>query len=156
MHIRAAQQTDISILSEYWYDNMVVLQQTHPYLELMPNPRQAWEHQATQWIADDSVKMLASTYRDSLTGCMIGVICDNSPGMMPRQYGLVLQYFLDLHTIYPTLGTGQALFDQMKRAWMHETINQCRVRVWPNAPVQQAFWRGMGAKPRDEHFWLSL
>lgn len=156
MQIRVAQPTDISILSEYWYDNMVVLQQTHPHLQIRPDGQQIWEQAASNWMTDKTIMIVVSSRDEVLTGCMIGTIGVNMPGLLPLQYGVVMDFFLDLHTKQPTLGTGQGLFAELKQWWLEHNIHQCRVSLYPNAPVQQAFWRGIGAKSYTENFQVSL
>lgn len=156
MQVRLAQQADVAILSEYWYDNAVLWQQTHRHLRLANEAQSLWERAALGWIEADRTTMVVSEQRGTLTGCMVGMVQANDPGLLPHRYGLVLQFFLDLHTTLPTLGTGQALFETVRTHWQQDEITQVRVRLWPNAPVQQAFWRGLGGKAYDEGFWLTI
>lgn len=156
MTIRPTITADLPLLSEYWYDRMALLQQMRTPLRLLPDARSRWEAAANDWLADSDLICLTYTRDDEAAGAIIGGIERNQPGIAPEHIGRVRQLVIDLHTPRPQRGVGSALLtalnDHFREAGVTRTIAEAPVTL----AVEQAFWRGVGAKNSHDIFWMDL
>src|SRR5688572_14741537 len=96
--IRTVEPEDIPVLSEFWYDNMALLQQSTPHVRLLPNARRYWEASMAQIVAVHDVIFLVAEVEHELLGCIIGRIASNQPGLAPQYIGSIDALILDLHS----------------------------------------------------------
>lgn len=155
IQIRSTIPDDINVLSEYWYDNVVLLQQTNPHIRLLPNAQARWRKSVENCLEQDTVIMLTASY-DDIVGCAIGRVILNKAGFAPEKIGVVEHLVVDLHTPQNQTGVGTALWNALKIAFANHNIDVVRVDIATHAAVQQAFWRGIGAKKRYDSFWINL
>ena len=153
--IRDAEIVDIPMLSEYWYDNMALLQQLNPRVRLLPDARQQWEVAMRQIITMPDVIFLVAANESELLGCIVGRIAPNQPGLAPQFIGVIDNLILDLHS-QKQKGAGRELLQAAKNRFIDHDITQLQVTAAAQAAVAQAFWLGMGAKKSDEVFWMML
>jgi hypothetical protein len=154
--IRPIQNEDLPVLSEFWYDNMAVLQQTNPRVRLLPDARRHWEVAMRQFNVVDKSIFLVAENEAALLGCIAGRITLNQPGLAPQLIGVVDFLLLDLHTPHKPEGTGHALLQAVKTYFIEQRIVQLQVTVAVQSVVAQAFWLGIGAKKIDDVFWVIL
>ncbi|MDQ7025976.1 MAG: GNAT family N-acetyltransferase [Anaerolineae bacterium] len=154
--IRLAKNDDIPFLSEFWYDNMALLQQSNPRVRLLADARRCWEDAAQQFMALDEVIFFAAEIKGDVLGCIVGRIILNQAGLAPQWIGNIDWLILDLHSPHKQRGTGRALLQAMKDHFIDRHITQCQVSVSTQATVAQAFWLGVGAKKTDDIFWMNL
>lgn len=154
--IRPTKHEDISLLAEYWYDNLVLWQQTNPMYQLLPNAQQRWQMYLKACIDDNTIIVLSAVFNQEVFGCIIGRLIPNAIGIAPEILGLVEYLVVDLHTPQHQSGAGSALWRALQRAFLEQGIETVRVDIARHAVVQQAFWRGHGAKKRDDSFWIAL
>jgi hypothetical protein len=153
--IRPVEIADIPLLSEFWYDNMALLQQSNPRIRLLPDARQQWEVAMQHIITMPEVIFLVAANESKLLGCIIGRIASNQPGLAPQFIGIIDNLILDLHS-QKQHGAGRELLQALKTRFIDQHITQIQVTVAAQATVAQAFWLGMGAKKTDELFWMIL
>jgi ribosomal protein S18 acetylase RimI-like enzyme len=153
--IRSVEIADIPLLSEFWYDNMALLQQSNPRVLLLPDARRHWETTMLEIIRTDDVIFLVAENESELSGCIIGRITPNQPGFAPQFIGVIDYLILNLHS-QRQQGAGRELLQAMKTRFIEQHITQLQVTVAAQATVAQAFWLGMGAKKTDELFWMTL
>ena len=158
MLIRPVATDDITLLSEFWYDNMALLQQTNPRVRLLPTARAEWEAFATRSIADATVIFLAAEDDASadVLGCIHAMPTANAVGLAPARIGRVGQIVLDIHSPHKQRRTGHHLWQAVKSTFAEMAITHVRIEATLTAPVMQAFWRGVGAVPTDNIFWITL
>ena len=156
MIIRTASLDDIVQLSEFWYDNIALQQQSNPRIRLLPNAQKIWVHYAGNLVLSHDVIFLCCEVEDVLVGCLIARIVDNMPGLDPPQYGLVEMLILDLHMSTGEKGVGKALLSELLGRLREYNITQLQVQVGLGNVVEQVFWRGVGAKNNDQIFWMAL
>jgi L-amino acid N-acyltransferase YncA len=153
--IRPVEIADIPLLSEFWYDNVALLQQSNSRLRLLPDARQQWEAAMLEIIRTDDVIFLVAANESDLLGCIVGRITPNQPGLAPQLIGVIDSLILDLHS-QKQQGAGRELLQAMKTRFIDQHITQLQVTVAAQATVAQAFWLGMGAKKTDDVFWMTL
>ena len=95
MLIRPAKKTDISLLAEFWYDQMALYSQKQSIIGLMPDALEQWQSYAQAILNDDTIYFLVIQRDEEVLGAIIGHIADNDVGLLPRQYGVVDQLILD-------------------------------------------------------------
>jgi ribosomal protein S18 acetylase RimI-like enzyme len=154
--IRPAQNVDIVLLSEYWYDNMALAQQNNPRIRLLPDARRRWENAVRHFIHTNESVFLVAEVEGEVLGCIIGRITHNQAGLAPEFMGIIEWLILDLHTLHKQQGTGRALLQAAKDYFIERNISQLQVSVSVQDTVAQAFWLAVGAKKTDEFYWMNL
>ncbi|MGB1286804.1 MAG: GNAT family N-acetyltransferase [Aggregatilineales bacterium] len=155
--VRPAQSADIPHLAEYWYDNMVLLQQSQPQVRLLPDAIQHWSDAAGDWLTDETVYFLVSeTDTGQLTGGIIAFQQDNTPGLSPARIAVLQDMVLDMHTKQTRGGLGRILLTALQDALKADGITQLQVTVAARVAVQQAFWRSSSATHIYDSFWMTL
>ena len=154
--IRPVENEDIPVLSEFWYDNMALLQQLNPRIRLLPDARRQWEIAMKVIIAANDVIFLAAENENELLGCIAGRIASNQPGLAPALIGIIDWLILDLHSSDKQQGAGRELLNAIKIRFGDRHITQLQVTVATQATVEQAFWLGVGVKKTDELFWMTI
>jgi ribosomal protein S18 acetylase RimI-like enzyme len=154
--IRPAQNVDIVLLSEYWYDNMALAQQNNPRIRLLPDARRRWENAVRHFIHTNESVFLVAEVEGEVLGCIIGCITHNQAGLAPEFMGIIEWLILDLHTLHKQQGTGRALLQAAKDYFIERNISQLQVSVSVQDTVAQAFWLAVGAKKTDEFYWMNL
>jgi hypothetical protein len=72
--------------------------------------------------------------------------------MLPERYGLITEIALDMHSY--NAGMGRSLV-QVLRAWFaNQGIEHAIAAVPRRYPVEQAFWRALGATERVDLMWM--
>lgn len=153
--IRPAVQEDILVLSEFWYDNMALMQQSNPRIRLLPDARHQWEVAMQSISVEQNAIFLVAENAAELVGCVIGRVTANKPGLAPERIGVIDTLLLDLHS-KKLQGAGRELLQAVKSRFIDQHVSQLQVAVAAQATVAQAFWLGMGAKKTDEIFWMLL
>ncbi len=74
--------------------------------------------------------------------------------MLPHRAGYISDMAVDLHT--PSGGVGQILLNAARDWLIQQGIENLLVAIPHRQPVQQAFWRGQGAKTWMDLMWLKL
>lgn len=170
LKIRPAISADITLLSEYWYDNMALLQQSNPRIRLLPDARHQWEGFAKSLVQSSDVIFLCAEVNPEIDaralgamsntqmpiGCIAARVLANQAGLAPPQIGLVELLILDLHSPHQQHGTGGELLRSLQAQMAQRQITHLLVSVSAQAAVEQAFWRAMGAKKTDDIFWMTL
>ena len=154
MNIRPTQHSDLSQLSFIWYERIALLQQSDSYFTPLPDAMQVWQEQAALWINDEQRCFLAAEHNDRLIGYICVLIVDGPIGLQPRQLGNIVDIGVDLHQSHRNLG-GQ-LVDEAK-AWLNDrNIRILTIDLPARYPVEEAFWRSIGAKLRFNEFWIMI
>ncbi len=155
MQIRLARPDDIAILSEYWYDQMVIWQQSSARLRLSPAARAEWEQATYGYLQQVDAFFLVAETAQEVVGGIIGEITPNEPGFAPPQIGVVRALIVDNHSERGH-GAGRMLLDAWLGAMRERGIEQLQVRIPAQAAVQQAFWRAVGGANVMDVFWMEI
>lgn len=154
MNIRPAKLSDLSTVSFIWYERIALLQQSDSYFTPIPNATQVWEEQATLWIDDATVGFFVAEHQSEVIGYVIVTVNQGPIGLRPKQIGKIIDMGLDLHQSHR--GLGGNLVD-MAKSWLSEQgIRILTVDLPARYPVEEAFWRSVGAKLRFSEFWMVI
>lgn len=154
MIIRVAQQTDLLKLSHIWYERNALLQQSDSYFTLLPDAMQVWRDQATDWLVDDAIGFFVAERDGDLIGYIVVEVQDAPIGYAPEQFGRVADIGLDLHQYHSQLG--RKLVEQAK-SWLNQfEIDYVVIDVSAKYPVEEAFWRTLGARTRSNTLWMKI
>jgi len=151
---RLATPDDLVDLADLWYENQVLQQQTDPRLRLTVDARVKWIHEASRWLINPRCTIWVALRQDHRQGYLVLWLQDMPPGVMPTCTGYIADMAVDLHT--SSGGAGQILLNAA-RGWLtQQGIENVTVAVPHRQAVQQAFWRGQGARTWMDLMWLKL
>lgn len=156
MDIRAITRADLSVLSEYWYDRRALLQQSDTTSRLLPDARAAWEVRQGQFLEEaDAFGYVVEVDGQIVAGLLMRVEL-NEPGLMPERIGVLRAWVIDLHTTHRRLPMMSTLLQAAQERLAAQGVEQYRVSVPVSLSVEQAFWRGQGARKSDDTFWMTI
>jgi len=115
---------------------------------------QVWQQEAMLWFEDDNICFYVAEDESQLIGYISVKIMNGPIGLRPKQLGKIIDIGLDLHQAHRKLG-GQLV--NVARTWLQERhIRILTVDLPARYPVEDAFWRGIGAKLRFNEFWMAI
>ncbi|MCY4147712.1 MAG: hypothetical protein OXE95_12060 [Chloroflexi bacterium] len=154
MLIREAFPADLPAASQLWFERQCLLQQSEPLIQLAPDALSMWQRTASDWLTDEKAAMFVGESRGELAGFVAVGICADAAGLQPAWVGRLLAMAVDLHQPHAALSS--QLLEEVE-AWLRRhTIEALEIDVPLFYPVEAAFWRGRGARPRSHRYWLSL
>ena len=156
MIIRPAENPDISLLAEFWYDQMALYSQKQNTTRLMPDALEQWQSYALAILEDEAVYFLVIEDNNEVLGAIIGHIENNGAGLLPQKYGVIDYLILDLHSPHKRKNSVNNLLSALKDRVSQENISHMMVRVPKYSLVEQGFWRGLGASDLDNSFWMDV
>ncbi|GAB5490264.1 MAG: hypothetical protein Phog2KO_04790 [Phototrophicaceae bacterium] len=156
MIIRPAEKTDISLLAEFWYDQMALYSQKQTIIRLMPDALEQWQSYAQAILEDDTIYFLVIERDNEALGAIIGHIANNDVGLLPQKYGVIDYLILDLHSPHKRKNAVNNLLSALKERFFQQNISHMMVRVPKYSLVEQGFWRGLGASDLDNSFWMDV
>jgi ribosomal protein S18 acetylase RimI-like enzyme len=152
--IRAAKAHDIPRLAELWHEKMVLQQQFDPRYRLMPDSSERWSGAMAEWLNNPLCAVFVAEADNTLFGYSIGWIRDTLPGLLPEREGVITDLCIDPHSGQHSLG--RKLVYPLHQWFQAQTITHIVAQVPHRSPVEQAFWRGMGATAWLELMWIKL
>jgi len=156
LSMRYVQATDLTLLSEYWYDYLALQSQKQPAISLMPDAQQHWVQHIQTLLTDNKSTGFVAEREGECLGAIFGQIVPNSPGLFPVYIGHIDTLVIDMHSPYKRRNIVTALLDALKAEWIATGITLMQIRVPVYAPVEQSFWRGLGASHTQDTFWITL
>jgi hypothetical protein len=156
MTIRPAKISDIPFLAEYWYDQMALRSQKTAAIRLAPDAIHQWEVYARDLLANETAIVFVAEHKGEILGGIVGQETKNMPGLLPEYFGLIVYVILDIHSPHMQQHTVGDLVNAIKEAFQAWGLKQCRITVAAQAPIEQGFWRGLGANLFAEEFWMLL
>lgn len=156
LNIRPLIADDIPVLSQFWYDQLVLAYQFNPRMRIAPSATDRWSAVVMRWHHQPDVIALTAIRSGEILGCMITEIVANSPGLLPEQIAVVRDFTVDIHMPQVQQGVGGHLLNATRDQLRERGIQQIQVLANAYVPVEQAFWRAQGAQTHDTLFWLNL
>ena len=154
MNIRLAEESDLEKAAELWAERAALLQQSGPFHLTVPDGSAKWKSAAKSWLTDDSFVFHVAVEGSALAGYAVATVCYGLPGLVPSQVGRVVDMAVDLHRAQR--GLAASLLDAT-RSWLAaRQISVLTIDVPVAYPVEEAFWRAQGARPRFNQHWLTL
>lgn len=150
--VRPAKPVDIPVLAKLWLEKIVLVAQSDARFKLSPDAAAHWSTGAIQWLSDTRCMIYTAEQEDNLTGFAIGWIQTAPPGVLPERIGVVTELVLDMHQYQQ--GLARALLTPL-REWFNAQGAGAVVALVPHRhPVQQAFWRSLGATEWIDLMWV--
>ncbi|MEP6985375.1 MAG: GNAT family N-acetyltransferase [Chloroflexota bacterium] len=151
---RLATSDDLTDLADLWYENRVLQQQSDSRLALTSGAKIKWIEEASRWLMNPRCAIWAALRQGNRQGYLILWLQDMPPGVVPACVGYVSDMAVDLHS--PSGGAGQILLSTARDWLTQQGIENMMIAVPHRQPVQQAFWRGQGARTWMDLMWLKL
>lgn len=152
IHIRAATFLDLPALAELWHEKLVILSQADRRFALVPDDRLRWIDAAREWLDDPRCGCFAALEGDTPIGFIVGWMQAMPPGMMPAQVGMITHLALDAHRYHG--GAGRLLLDHARAWFTKQGVSQLITWAPHRLPVEQAFWRALGAAEWMDILWI--
>ena len=144
--IRAATLNDLPELAQFWQEK-IVLQADSRYTTSVDR----WVISATAWLGDARCVMLTAENDGRPVGYVVGWI-QPMPGLAGDALGLITELALDAHSYQG--GVGRALIEAVRAWYADRGITALAVWSSRRSPVEQAFWRSVGALEWMECLWI--
>jgi GNAT superfamily N-acetyltransferase len=106
------------------------------------------------WLADHCYAVFVADRTDSLAGYVVGCVQDNPPGLRPARIGIVVEMAVGAHSYQN--GLGRQLFNPLRQWFAGQGITAIVAHVPSRQPVEQAFWRAIGATELTDVLWMKL
>ena len=152
--IRPADQNDIPAMALLWHEKMTLQQQTDRRFRLAANGRSLWMAAASGWLDDEGYRVYVADRDSEIVGYIVGRIEAAPPGLLPDRLGVIVEIAVGVHSYQS--GLGQRLLEPV-RDWFRQCgITQMLANVPRRQPVEQAFWRALGATELTEVLWIKL
>lgn len=152
--IRSANEMDIAAMAALWHEKMTVQQQSDHRFRLSATGQAEWSVAAADWLKDPCCTVLVADRDHEIVGYIIGRIEDGPPGMRPARIGSVIDLAVGLHSYQS--GLGRRLLEPLREWFACQGITAFVARVPRRQPVDQAFWRAMGATELTDVLWMNL
>jgi len=152
--VRAAISADLSTLAALWHEKMVIQSQTDRRFTLASDAQRRWSEAAATWLTASDHAVFAAEADGRLVGYIIGWVEAAPPGLLPERFGVVGELALDAHRYQAN--TGRLLLASLKTWFAAQQIGQIVVRAPHRYPVEQAFWRALGATEWMDVLWMKL
>jgi len=151
---RRATTDDLNDLADLWYEIRVLQQQSDSRLTLTFDAQIKWIEEASRWLTNPRCAIWVALRAGNRQGYLVVWIQDMPPGVLPACAGYVADMAVDLHS--PSGGAGQILLSAARDWLTQQGIENMMIAVPHRQAVQQAFWRGQGAKTWMDLMWLKL
>lgn len=152
--IRAATAEDIPAMAALWHEKMTIQQQTDRRFHLLPDGRAVWSQAAAEWLEDPLYTIYVAQRASEIVGYLIGRVEAAPPGLSPARVGAVIGMAVGAHSYQS--GLGQRLLAAASDWFMEQGMTHFIARVPRRQPVEQAFWRSLGATELIETLWMKL
>lgn len=144
---RVATPADIPALVDLWHERALLLE-----LPLAPDARERWSAAAHVWLDDHDIAIFVAESDGQLVGYIVGRVQPALPGLIPEWNGMITEIAIDAHQYHS--GVGRLLVGVLRTWFRNRNIEQILVSVPQRSPVEQAFWRGLGAVKWMEILWI--
>lgn len=155
LQIRPVNSADLCALSSLWYDRAAVLAQMG-LLRLEPDAQHRWQVCAQSWLNEPAVFFWVAQV-DALPVATICVAPEVDRNGVPSERVIrVLDLVVDLHASPAQQGVVRALVKALCEQLRVQGIEELWVEGAALLPVEQAFWRGLGARREADLLKVTL
>jgi L-amino acid N-acyltransferase YncA len=152
--IRPATPADVPAMALLWHEKMTIQQQTDRRVQLAPNAQEEWSQAMCGWLEDSCYAVYVAERGGTLVGYAVGRIQDNPPGLRPARIGTVIEMAVGAHSYQS--GLGKELLKPLRLWFSAQGITSIVAYVPRRQPVEQAFWRALGATELTDVMWMKL
>lgn len=129
-------------------------QQTDRRYQIAPDGPAQWSAAVLNWLADDQHMMIVAEHDDQIVGYIIGAIQASPPGVVPDRVGAILEIAISAHSNQG--GLGRHLLEPVRAWFVERGLTRMIAYVPRRQPVEQAFWRALGATDMTDVMWMRL
>lgn len=153
--VRRAHRDDAEMLVAIWKEAADALVKADPRFKLTDESPARWRDSLMGWLGRPDMAVYVAQKTDGpVIGYIVGQLAENTPGLLPERYGLVLDLAIDYHA--KSSGIGRGLFEALKGWFVEQRASHVEARVPFHHPVAQAFWRAIGATKLYDQMWVKL
>lgn len=105
-------------------------------------------------LEDERATLQVADREGQLIGYMLAWVWQNPPMLSPEKMGLVTEMSVDGHCKQG--GVGTAMLASVVEWFKSQELSHFEIRVPRQHPIEQAFWRAMGAEIFVDHFYYRL
>lgn len=149
LQIRPVHLADLGSLSSLWYDRAAVLAQMG-LLRLSADAEQRWQVCAQSWLDESAVFFWLALVDTLPVAALCVTLGRDRNDIPPLRVARVLDLVVDLHAPQAQQGVVRALVKALCEHLKMQGIEELWVEGSALLPVEQAFWRGLGAQ-REAH-----
>lgn len=152
--IRLATLTDIPSMAKLWHEKQVLFQQSDQRLLLDSDAVTHWSRAAAEWVQDERSAVYVGIADNDVLGYVVCQLQEAPPGLAPERLGAVTEMTMDLHSTRG--GLARALLAAARQWFSRQGTAQIIIYVPRRQPVEQAFWRALGATEWIDVMWMKL
>ncbi len=152
VEIRRAGPEDLQSMASLWLENMALQQLGDRRVRLAQDSVECRVHALQGWLQDLSYCVLVALASRQVAGYIVGCERPGPAGMLPERQGHMLELTVGLHT--DMNGLGGRLWPPLQNWFRQRGLEEIIVHVPLRQPVEQAFWRSMGAIEMTGMFWM--
>ena len=152
--IRAATIDDIPAMSMLWHEKMIIQQQSDRRFRLSSDSRLAWSRTVSGWLDEPCYTIPVAERNAEIVGYLVARVDSAPPGLTPAQVGVVLELAVGAHSYQS--GLGRHLLESARHWFVKQEITHLVAYVPRRQPVEQAFWRALGATELTQILWMEI
>ncbi len=152
--IRAVEVQDVPAMADLWHEKIVLQQQSDRRYRLAPDSKERWSAAVRQWKVDPCYVIYVAESECAIVGYIIAHVQSSPPGLVPDQMGIISDLAVGVHS-YKS-GLGRHLLKPTLEWFGGQNIERIVVNVPHRQPVEQAFWRAIGATEWVDLMWMTL
>lgn len=152
--VRPAIVDDVPQMALLWREKMNIQQQSDRRFRLLPDGEVRWSEAARHWMQNCDWAVYVAEREDEIVGYIIGRTQDSPPGLLPTKIGVVTEIAIGAHS--GESGLGRYLLMPLRQWFADRQITHLIALVPQYQPVEQAFWRALGATELTDILWMKI
>jgi hypothetical protein len=147
VEIRLAVPADVLDLIELRHE-YALLQR----LRLTPASRDSWLSEMLGWLVDAQSVVCVALNNGQVIGYIVGQLQSLPSDFNPEHHGVISELVLDIHQYQG--GVARLLVDAVRQWCKTQSVECMTVSASTRLPVEQAFWRALGALEWMGDLWI--
>ena len=139
-------------MASLWLEKMALQQFGDRRLQLARDGAERRICAMRGWLQDERYCLLVALAGRQAAGYIVGCERPGPPGLLPERQGQVLELTVGLHS--DMNGLGGRLWPPLHDWFRQRGLEEIIMHVPARQPVEQAFWRSMGATEMTGLFWM--
>ena len=152
--VRRAVRADFIAMASLWHEKMLLQQQTDLRYALLPDSQARWTAALEPRLNDARWAIFVAESEAGVIGYIMACLRASPPGLVPEQVGVIEDIAVSIHSQHNGLGRG--LLEPVRQWFVEQGITRMVATVARFQPVEQAFWRAIGARDVADTFWMKL
>jgi len=150
--IRRATPPDLDALFRLWQERADYYLRFESRLPKSDQSGTVWREAMAGCLGRDDARVLVADRAGELIGYMVGWVWNQPPFF--EQLGMISEMSVDGHCKQG--GVGSALLADLQTWFKERSVIAVEIRVPQQHPIEQAFWRAVGAQPFIDHLYLKM